>query len=279
MGRLAKSIIGMGLGWAFGGPIGMILGVLIANVFYKENKVWKETWIGDGAGGGNHHGPYHNTGTRVDMDAALMVLIAAVMKADGNINHSELDYVKRWLLQNYGEQQGNEMLHTLRDLTKQDIPVEQVCRQIKYNTDYTTRYHMVDFLFGLAGADNSYTASEENMLRAIAGYLGINARDYLSIHYRHVGYNSNNGSYGGYGGQRGGHAQSSGTLHKDPYKVLGLESSATDDEVKKSYRRLAMKYHPDKVESMGEEVKKNAEAQFREINEAYEQIKLARGMK
>ena len=61
--------------------------------------------------------------------------------------------------------------------------------------------------------------------------------------------------------------------------MLGLDNSATDDEVKKAYRRMAMKYHPDKVESMGEEVKKNAEAQFREINEAYEQIKTARGMK
>ena len=66
---------------------------------------------------------------------------------------------------------------------------------------------------------------------------------------------------------------------KNPYEVLGIPPSATDEEVKKAYRRLAMKYHPDKVEGMGEEVKKNAAAQFREINEAYEQIKTARGMK
>ena len=61
--------------------------------------------------------------------------------------------------------------------------------------------------------------------------------------------------------------------------MLGINSSATDEEVKKAYRRMAMKYHPDKVEGLGEEVKRNAEAQFREINEAYESIKQARGMK
>ena len=48
--------------------------------------------------------------------------------------------------------------------------------------------------------------------------------------------------------------------------------------MKKAYRKLAMKYHPDRVENMGEEIKKNAEIQFKEINEAYETIKAARGM-
>ena len=61
--------------------------------------------------------------------------------------------------------------------------------------------------------------------------------------------------------------------------MLGLDSTATDEEIKKAYRRLAMKYHPDKVEGLGEEVKKNAEAQFREINEAYETLKNLRGFK
>ena len=63
---------------------------------------------------------------------------------------------------------------------------------------------------------------------------------------------------------------------KNPYSVLGIVDTATNEEVKKAYRRLAMKFHPDKVEGLGDEVKKNAEQQFREINEAYETIKKAK---
>ena len=63
---------------------------------------------------------------------------------------------------------------------------------------------------------------------------------------------------------------------KDPYKVLGIDSSATDDEVKKAYRKMAMKYHPDRVAGMSEELQRNAAEQMKEINEAYEVIKQRR---
>ena len=64
----------------------------------------------------------------------------------------------------------------------------------------------------------------------------------------------------------------------DPYKVLGISPDATDEEVKKAYRRMAMKYHPDKVANAGEQIRQQATEKFRKINEAYEHIKKARGM-
>ena len=261
--------------------MGALLGYLIGSAI--ENKT------GGGLGAdyisGGRRGPYHNEGTQDDINVSLLVLIAAVMKADGAVKRSELDYVKQFLMNNYGEEQGKKYLSMLRELVKPEtpIPLEEICYQIKQNTDYTTRYHMVDFLFGLAVSDNSYSGTENSTMKIIARGLGINSGDYVSIYTRHVGSRyagQNNYSHTGYGGYSGSRQYgSSGQTYKDPYKVLGLTSSATDEEVKKAYRRLAMKYHPDKVEGMGEEVKKNAEAQFREINEAYEQIKTARGMK
>lgn len=270
------------LSWTGAGPLGALLGYLIGSAI--ENKT------GGGLGAdyisGGRRGPYHNEGTQDDINVSLLVLIAAVMKADGAVKRSELDYVKQFLMNNYGEEQGKKYLSMLRELVKPEtpIPLEEICYQIKQNTDYTTRYHMVDFLFGLAVSDNSYSGTENSTMKIIARGMGINSGDYVSIYTRHVGSRysgQNNYSHTGYGGYSGGSRQygSSGQTYKDPYKVLGLTSSATEDEVKKAYRRLAMKYHPDKVEGMGEEVKKNAEAQFREINEAYEQIKTARGMK
>ena len=244
-----------GLGWAVGGPIGALLGFFLGNSFDSSDK-----FVGDGS---SHHGPYHNTGTQADINVALIVLIAAVMKADGQVKKSELNYVKAFLLQNYGEENGKQMLKVLQRMVQQDIPINQVCAQIKVNTDYNTRYHMVDFLFGLGGADGSFDKAELNMLRLIAQYLGISQSDYTSIYERHIGHSSNN-------------TFTQSRNQKDPYKVLGISKDATDDEVKKAYRKMAMKYHPDRVAGMSEEMQRNAAEQMKEINEAYEQIKLLR---
>ena len=266
------------------GPIGGIIGYLIGNRL--EKRIENRESIGSGSYGGGTYGRpsgahrYSNTGTADDLSAALLVLIAAVMKADSVVRKSELELVKRFLVSNYGEEKAKELLLKLRDMQQEDFPINDICQQIKQNTDYTTRYHMLDFLFSIADADGEVTFQEQSLLRTISNRLGINARDFLSIMARHVA-----GNFGGFGGghSSGGsgssRSSSSTGYKKDPYKVLGLDSTATDEEIKKAYRRLAMKYHPDKVEGLGEEVKKNAEAQFREINEAYETLKNLRGFK
>ena len=249
---LGKWILG-GLGWSIGGPIGALLGFGIGSLFEKNDK-----------NGTPRKDPQINS--EGDLLVALMVLVAAVMKADGVVKKSELDYVKQFLRRNFGDDKSLQLLSVLRDVLKQDIPVAQVCQQIKDNTDYSTRYHVMDFLVGLAAADYVLDPAEDRMLTHIRVLLGIQVSDYLSMRAR-------------YGSASHQSASSSTTYTKDPYKVLGLERTATDDEVKSAYRRFAMKYHPDKVEHLGEELKKNAEAQFREINEAYEAIKAERGIK
>lgn len=264
MGSFTKWLFA-GLGWAVGGPIGALFG------YFLGRSISSATEQID-TGSTTHRGPYRNTGTQGDVNAALMVLIAAVLKADGDVKRSELDYVKRFLLQNYGEERGKEMLQVLKQMVEKDIPIDQVCYQIKVNTDYTTRYHMVDFLFGIGAADGEFSQAETTMLRLIAQYLGIAQSDYISIYERHVG-----SSYSGYSGSS--RNTSSTSYTKDPYRVLGIESTATDDEVKKAYRRMAMKYHPDRVAGMSEEIQRNAAEQMKEINEAYESIKQRRGMK
>jgi len=273
-----------GLGWAVGGPIGAIIGYFIGYSISSSFKSDEDAPRIDEPP--RRRGPYHNTGSASDIHAALLVLIAAVMKADGQVKRSELDYVKQFLVSNYGEEQAKEMLLILRDIVNRDIPVHDVCQQIKVNTDYTTRYHMVDFLCGLAEVDGDFDMKEHNVIRTIVVGLGINAADFASIYARHAttrrswsdhtessrsGSSYNNGRQQSYA-----RTDNSG---RDPYKILGIDSTATDQEVKKAYRRLAMKYHPDRVETMGEEIKRNAEQQFKIINEAYETICRARGIK
>ena len=68
-------------------------------------------------------------------------------------------------------------------------------------------------------------------------------------------------------------------MSKDPYEVLGIRPTATDDEVKAAYRRLALKHHPDRVATLGDDVKRAAEEKFQQINQAKETIYKARGLK
>ena len=62
------------------------------------------------------------------------------------------------------------------------------------------------------------------------------------------------------------------------YTILEISPNATNEEVKKAYRKLAIKYHPDKVATLGEDVQKAAEEKFKVISKAYEAICAERGM-
>ena len=73
-------------------------------------------------------------------------------------------------------------------------------------------------------------------------------------------------------------AMADGHFDKKEKGVLGISPSATDDEVRTAYRKMAMKNHPDKVATLGPDVQKAAAEKFRQVQEAYESIKKERGM-
>lgn len=191
---------------------------------------------------------------RGDYAASLVVLVAAVMKADGRVMKSELDYVKRYFMSRFGEETASEVVVMLRDILKQEIPVRDVSRQLSQRLEYSYRLEMLHFLFGIASADNTVSDAENNVISQIAGYMGVTDSDFASIRAMFV-------------------SQTDAS-----YKILEIESTASDEEVKKAYRRMAMKYHPDKVSHLGEDFKKVAHEKFRKVQAAYEQIKKERGI-
>ncbi len=241
MGKIAKWI-GGGLGWAVGGPLGALIGFIIGSVFdaaTPDTGVLRPPPRGTTAGG---------------YIMSLLVLIAAVMKADGRILRSELDFVKEFLKRNFGEEAATEATVMLRDLLEQTIPVGDVCQQIGQNMNYSARLQLLHFLFGIARADEAVTDKEFNVIEFISRNMGISENDFQSIKamfYRDPGY---------------------------AYTILEIEPGATDEEVKKAYRTMAMKYHPDKLAHMGEEFQKAAQDKFKMVNEAYQTIKKERNL-
>ena len=249
----AKWILG-GLGFVLGGPIGALIGVALGALY--------DGFVGTGlveADETSEHTTQNSTRqtTAGDINISFLVLIACVMKADGRVLKSEVNFIKPYLVRLYGEQGAKQALQLLKDLLEKDIDYVSVCTQIKQHVNYSTLLEIVHLLLDLANADGDFSAAEQTLIQRIATLLGITTRDYdaLEALYKKT---------------------------KDPnwaYTALEIEPTVSDEEVKKAYRRMAMKCHPDKVANASEQVRQKATEKFRAINEAYEHIKLLRNIK
>ena len=248
MGKL-KWIGGL-LGWASGGPIGALIGFLFGSVI--ESGLESAKLISSGSGNATRRG-YSATEQRNSFMMSLLVLSSAVIRADGKCLPSEMNYVRAFIRRNFGIQAENEAMEILNELNHKNIDIRSVGGQISRNMNYSQRLQLLHYLADLANADGDVCENERNVIHTIASSIGIMASDVESI----LAMFSKSSSFA--------------------YTVLEIDSSATNDEVKAAYRRLAMKNHPDKVASLGPEIQKAAEERFRRIQEAYETIKKERG--
>ncbi len=256
--------IGGLLGWASGGPIGALIGYLLGSVVESAVSVRVINMNNPGQNGGstyerrtysNRTSGYSAEQQRNSFLASLMVLSSAVIRADGKTLQSEINYVRAFVRNNFGFPAENEAIRILNELENKQINIYEVGSQIAANMNYSQRLQLFHYLADIANADGSVCRQEIDILHAIASAIGLSSADTESIL-----------------------AMFKKADTSAAYTVLEISPSATDDEVKKAYRRLAMKYHPDKVAQLGPDVQKAAEAKFKSIQEAYETIKKERGI-
>lgn len=242
--------IGGALGWSFGGPIGAIIGVALGSIVDAMSNGSGDTLLGEGKKRSQrttyNRGPQRPQTQSGDFEVSLLILASIVIKADGVQDQRELDYVRQQFANMYGKERANHAFQLFKGISKQKISKRQVCLQIKRMMDHPSRLQLMHFLFGIAKADGVVTQDEERQIQIMAGYLGISARDYESI--KAMFYNSSDNAY----------------------TVLEIEKGASVDEIKKAYRKMAKKYHPDRVIHLGKEHQKGAEEKFRQVQEAYE---------
>jgi DnaJ like chaperone protein len=226
--------LGGGLGWVMFGPLGALAGFFIGSVI-DNTKITSS--------------PVFEHSTRGDFALTLLVLVAAVMKADDKVLKSELEFVKKFFVMNFGREKARQAIMMLRDLLEQNIPVQDICSQIRKHLDYSSRLQLLHFLFGIAMADGEMHPGEFRTIESIATDMGITQEDFVSIKAMFV-------------------------PDTDwAYKVLEIPPTASNEEVKKAYRTMAVKYHPDKVSYLGEDFQKAAEEKFKKVKEAYEKIR------
>lgn len=239
--------LGAGLGWTLGGPIGGILGYVLGSFVdgFSETDL-KKIRQANGSSGTTASG---------DFEISLLILAAVVIKADGQVDKRELDFVRSNFVGMYGTERANKAFKLFNGIIKNNkISTRQVCLQIRQHMNHASRLQLLHFLFGIAKADGFVSQKEVDRIRTMAGYLYINSRDFESI--KAMFYDTSGNAY----------------------KILEINKNATDAEVKKAYRRLVKKHHPDKLRHQGPELVKGAEEKFRKIQTAYEQIQKERGL-
>ena len=237
-----KKLLWGGLGWVMGGPIGGILGYAFASMSDGQST----QYIGSSQSARNTK--------PADFIISILVLFAKVMKADGQLLKSELDYIKKFLKQQFGTNQTKELMRVFKDILEQDYPLKDVCRQIQRSMDHPSRLELIHILYGLSASDGEIHPEEVRMIQTISNYLNINKRDYESI--------------------KAMFAEDEGAI----YRILEITNSDSNDQIKSAYRKMANKYHPDKVAHLGKEMQKLAEEKFKSVNNAYQKIKKIRGI-
>ena len=249
MGKLAGTIIGGGIGWALFGPLGALIGAYIGNVVTNESGVQKKRGKAEP---GATFASYGDTRAG-DFAVAMLALFAYVSKSDRNVKSSEVQYVKKFLVDKFGTQNAQDLLYLYREILGKDYNIYDIAHQVRDNMDYYSRMELLHVLFGIAAVDGDLHTTELKVIREIADALGISDRDYETI--RSI--------FGG------------GTNRC--YEILGIKPNDDVEIIKKAYRDLAVKYHPDKVANLGPEFQKLAEEKFKSINDAYQTIRKERG--
>lgn len=253
-------IIG-GIGFVFwglkGALIGGAIGVVASGYWYlitkqtaKFNTSKQEHKTSSQASAGN------NISTALLMKFRILALIAGVMKADGVILKAEVDSIKPFLLRHYGVEGGREALQILKHLLDTSINTRQVAKELKNALNYSSRLEVLHMLLTLAHADGQFDIREKGVVRAIAIDFEITTADLNAMFALFM----------------------PKTNSIWAYTALGINPDASNDEVKRAYRKMAMLYHPDRVVD-NEDLKRSATDKFRDIQTAYECIKKERNMK
>ena len=251
--------IGGIMGFMAMGPLGALAGFAIGSLFDKAGDAQAAQ---DGCSQENAY-----MGQRNSFLFSMLVMASYIIRADGRIMHSEMEYVRRFLRTNFGEsavEEGERILLNLFEQRKQmertdPMAFRQAIRdcglQIASNLTYEQRLQLLDFLVKIAQADGNVCTQEIDALKEVSVYMQLNMQDVDSL--LNLGGNSLD----------------------EAYKVLEVSPSATDDEVRAAYRKLVLKHHPDKVAALGDDIRRASEEKMQAINEAKERIFKARGMK
>jgi DnaJ like chaperone protein len=269
-----KLIVGL-LGMLIGGPIGLAIGVLIGH--FLDRGVERVQSF-------NPFRPY-GPGEREEVQDALFSAVFSIMghlaKADGRVSEQEIGQAEAIMNRmQLNDEQRRRAQEAFRQGKDDDFPLDRTVAEFRQRI--RRRRHLVvvflELLLQTALADGELHAEEERILFRVAAGLGVPESQFRQILNMVLA----QARFGGAGaGGAGGAAGPSRPSLGEAYQVLGVNEEASDQEVKKAYRRLMSEHHPDKLAARGvpDEMIRVSTEKTAEISKAYDMIKEARGMR
>ena len=242
--RWLGAFIGFLLFRWIGAIFGYLLGSLLDNTYGGSARGYTEMFRGQD----------RTRVTPADFELNLLSLASLVIRADGQVNQTELDFVRMYFVQAYGKERANATFRVFNEVVKKrEISGSRIGGLLRQRMRYEARLQVLHFLFSIANADGVVSNAEAAEIARISGYLGVQSADFESI---------------------------KAMFFKNPdsaYKILEIAPGATASEIKTAYRRMAKKYHPDKLQHMDEAYRKGAQEKFQKVQEAYEQLQKEKG--
>lgn len=243
-----------------------------------------------------------------------LVLLAEMMKADGRNKTCELDRVKATIRELYKtEEEQKTALKQFQAFLEGGYDINVIYRRINENFNFFDKAKLIIKLLEVGYADNDFSDSEDFLFRHIRNKLNISRAEYKNIFLRFKAMNKEkkkdysqqsnsskskksknkssksgnkeneqrkntkdeNGNHSSHNESR----KSNNVSVNNAYKILGVNEETPDAEVKKAYRTLASTYHPDKFATLGDEAIRQATESMKQINNAWDVVKSARGIK
>lgn len=259
MYKLIGALIGFFTLGFWGGILGWILGAVVGRA------------ITFGPGAVN---PFATAKRQAVFLETLFSLMGRLAKADGRISQAEIDHVEAFMgkMGMTGEHR-KKAIEQFKKGAAEDFDVDACLNRFMQSCGFAHNLKQVllVYLVGVALADGVIAGEEEALLQRVAARLGFNAQAFARL----LAMMKSQDHFSGFGGAT---SPSEPTLD-DAYAALGVSADASDQEVKKAYRKLMSEYHPDKLIGQGlpEDMIKGATERSQEIQNAYARIKKHRG--
>ncbi|MDH5692203.1 MAG: co-chaperone DjlA [Gammaproteobacteria bacterium] len=256
-------IVGGTLGYMLGGPLGALLGAAFGHQF---------DYLGESRGDG------FSSGDTERVQSAFFVATFSIMghiaKADGRVSEDEISLARHVMDQmQLNEEQKKAAINLFNQGKGPAFPLDEVLDQ--FREECHRRVNLIQMFMEIqistALADGELHDTERDVVVRIGEKLGLQREHIIQL----LNMVSAQRRYS----QAGGPQASRGPSLVDAYRVLGVSEQASDDEIKKAYRKLMSQHHPDKLVAKGlpEEMMNVAKEKTQEIKAAYEQIRKARG--
>lgn len=206
----------------------------------------------------------------------LLQLAAHVMKADGEVSTKEKMFVSAFLTKEFGVDKSVAYMKRIDVLLNRNYQIQRILKLIDFKESEPSKVALLNFLIKITIIDSYLSTKEHNVLIQICKGLGLRQARLVSMlsMYDFTTETAHKKS------RSSGKKKISKTSSlSQAYSILELNENATEKEIKKSYRKLVVLYHPDKIMHMSPHMKKGAKEMFQKVNDAYDLIKLTKGFK